>query len=141
MFTACTIGRQSGLADAEVVDAFVPIFERACEPHGCLVPLYCVMPDHLHIVIRGQHDNSAPKRVMEAFKRDSGMWLAAHRPGIVWQKDFHDRILRYNETSATIRYFALNPVRAGLAEDINAWPFTGTIGYDLNEVLQDAFWE
>ncbi|MGV3616638.1 MAG: transposase [Fimbriimonas sp.] len=99
------------------------------------------MPDHLHMIVSGMTDGAAPKRAMEAFKRDSGMWLARHRPDLRWQWNFHDRILRRKEIAAACRYIALNPVRAGLAEDIHAWPFTGSIGFDLNEVLLDAFWE
>lgn len=140
-FTACTENRRRGLANASVVEALLPMLESAANTHGCLVPLYCFMPDHLHLVIRGMTDTSAPKRAAEAFKRDSGMWLAENRPNLEWQKDFYDRILRYNEISATVRYLALNPVRAGLTSDINAWPFTGSLGYNLSEVLQDAFWE
>jgi hypothetical protein len=58
------------------------------------------------------------------------------------QKDFYDRIVRRSEGfAASVRYIALNPVRAKLAADIDSWPFTGSIGCDLKEVLLDSFWD
>jgi REP element-mobilizing transposase RayT len=140
-FTVCTQRRMRGLADPAVHDAFVPIMGRSCEGTDSMVSLYCLMPDHAHVIFSGMSDVAAPKRAMETFKHLSGMWLAEHRPHLRWQKDFHDRILRRKEIAATCRYIALNPVRAGLAEDIHGWPFTGSVGFELGEVLLDAFWE
>jgi putative transposase len=92
-------------------------------------------------VVTGKEEWSLPKMAMERFKYDSGNWFEEHRPELHWQKDFHDRIVRRSEDwAAHLRYVALNPVRAGLAQDIQEWPFKGAIGCDLDEVLGDAFW-
>jgi putative transposase len=139
-FTACVQDRRRGLAHPSIVEAFLPLLKVSCEAHGSLVPLYTFMPDHLHLVLCGMNDEAAPKRAFERFKWESGIWLQKNRPELRWQKDSYDRILRRKEAGAMLRYIALNPVRAGLAEDISAWPFTGCIGYDLHEVFIDAFW-
>lgn len=100
------------------------------------------MPDHLHIVFLGLGDASRPKVAMALLKQRSGYWLAQNRPDIVWQDDFYDTILRRSRGfTASLRYIALNPVRAGLAEHIHDCPYTGSIGCELNEVLTDAFWD
>jgi putative transposase len=141
-FTACAENRRRGFDDPDLVAAFVPHLTDAARETGCVVPIYCFMPDHLHVVVLGLDDASRPKRAMELFKHDTGMWLAEHRPNLSWQKDFHDRIVRRSEGfAAHVRYVALNPVRAGLAPDIDSWPFTGSVGCQLSEVLLDAFWE
>jgi putative transposase len=140
-YTACTEDRRRGLDDSVLVEAMVPILQSACHATDCMIPVFCFMPDHLHVVVCGMSDAATPKRTIETFKRDSGMWLAKHRPEIRWQKDYHDRILRRREIAAANRYIALNPVRAGLAKDIHAWPFTGAIGFELQEVFFDAFWD
>ena len=99
------------------------------------------MPDHLHVLLYGTTPQSRAKDAMIRFKRDSGMWLAANRPDLEWQEDFYDHIIRRSEGwEVQARYAALNPVRARLAEDIFAWPYTGSIGYDRDEVLLDAWW-
>jgi REP element-mobilizing transposase RayT len=98
------------------------------------------MPDHLHVVILGLDRTSRVKRAMEAFKESSGTWLKYNRPNVEWQDDFYDEIVRGSKGWAQqIRYVALNPVRAGLAEHIHAYPFTGSIGCDLDESCSTRF--
>lgn len=78
---------------------------------------------------------------MERFKQKSGEWLAVRHPELAWQKDFYDHIVRAKEGyEAKARYIALNPVRAGLATDVYGYPFTGSIGYELREIIEDAWW-
>ncbi|MGV3615499.1 MAG: hypothetical protein ACO1SV_09700, partial [Fimbriimonas sp.] len=79
---------------------------------------------------------------MDLFKRAAGRWAEYDSDlPIRFQKDFYDQIVRKSEGyAAHVRYIALNPVRAKLAEDIHAWPYTGSIGAELDETLLDAFW-
>lgn len=140
-FTANEARRKPLLACDEVHDALRAILATAAREHGCTVPVYCLMPDHLHVLLLGTDDASRPKRAMERFKYLSGIWFQQCRPDLDWQKDFYDRIVRRSEgLDAQARYVALNPVRKGLAPDIFAWPYTGSIRYDLREVLLDAWW-
>ena len=109
--------------------------------YECLVPIYTFMPDHLHVLVTGTTDGADSLAAMEKFKDLSGWWLYRHRPKLKWQKDFYDHSVRYHEGWETqARYIALNPVRRGLAKDGASWPFTGSIGYDVKDILGDAFW-
>jgi len=97
----------------------------------CLVGIYCFMPDHLHVIACGQSDNANSKHAIDAFKRDSGRWIA--HP---WQGDCYDHIIRRNEDwRRQVAYVLRNPVRGKLVEDPYAYPFTGSIGYDLGELI------
>jgi len=70
------------------------------------------------------------------FKQASGYWLGRNRPGITWQKDFYDRVLRAEaEVIREIRYIAANPLRAGLVEDWREYPHTGSFVLVLEEVI------
>ncbi|MGV3614481.1 MAG: transposase [Fimbriimonas sp.] len=142
-FTGCETDRRAVFASAAVVSALVPLLGEAASGEGCIVPIYCFMPDHFHILMFGLHDGSRPKVAMERFKHMAGSW-AHYNPevGIHLQRNFYDRIVRRSEGyAASVRYIALNPVRAGLAPDIESWPYTGSIGADLSETLLDAFWD
>lgn len=140
-FTACELHRKPLLADSSVMEPLVSILTDAIQTHRSIVPIYCFMPDHLHVVIMGTADNARPKTAMEMFKHRSGIWLERNRQEIEWQANFHDRIIRKSDDWAShVRYIACNPIRAGLAEDIHQWPFTGSIGCDLRDILGDAFW-
>ena len=110
--------------------------------HGCLVPLYCLMPDHLHVMFLGQNDQSRPKLAMDRFKYEFGNWIEEFHPDLDVQKDYYDHIVRRSEGwERQARYIALNPVRKGIATEIFDWPFIGSIGYDVREVLLDAWWQ
>ena len=75
---------------------------------------------------------------METFKHQTGWWLKQNRPGTQWQQGFHDRIIRNPaEYAETIRYVVNNPVRAGLVESLEDYPFTGAVGLELREHLLD----
>ena len=77
-----------------------------------------LMPDHLHAII--------------AFPRESGMrkavanwkhFLAAHQK-IDWQRDFFDHRLRDDhEEQEKTSYILMNPVRRGLCERAEDWPW------------------
>jgi REP-associated tyrosine transposase len=137
-FTACVADRQN-LFDEDVVSAFVDTLRQALSKFDCSAPVYCFMPDHLHVIIQGDAEHSDTRAAMAAFKQKSGFWLSRHRPGRAWQKDFWDHALRCDEDlGAQVRYIAENPVRKGLVRCWRDYPFTGAIGHDLGEILADA---
>lgn len=70
------------------------------------------------------------------FKSRAGAWLRSNHPTTFFQKGFYDHIVRDGEDwrhQAT--YIALNPVRAGLVENLFDYPFTGSLGMELGAVL------
>ncbi|MGV3616641.1 MAG: transposase [Fimbriimonas sp.] len=140
-FTACVEGRRPLFQDPEVVDAMVGLLAKWSVEAQCLVPIYCFMPDHLHTLIQGTEESSLPKRAMDEFKAGAGLWLARHRPAFSLQKDYHDHLIRSSVDWRRHAFYILNnPVRKGLTEDGYAYPFTGSIGYDLVEMLHEISW-
>lgn len=136
-FTACTARRTSGLAATSVVKRCVAFMADAAERHHCTVPIYCFMPDHLHVMLWGQSAEADAWRSMVRFKQRSGYWLSQSGQSVRWQKDFYDRVLRPHEDwRRHVRYIAANPVRAGLVERWDRYPFTGAIGHDLEAIVQ-----
>jgi putative transposase len=80
--------------------------------------LMLLMPDHLHAIL--------------AFPRGPGMKKAvanwkhflATRQKIDWQRDFFDHRLRTrHEEQKKISYILMNPVRRGLCERVQDWPW------------------
>ena len=140
-FTACLRDRKPKLNDPTIVPALVSLLGRSADSFGCCVPIYTFMPDHMHVLLIGERVDSDLKGAMDKFKYLSGFWLFRHRPDLHWQKDYWDHVVREFEGWRTqARYIAANPCRAGLCHDIFDWPYTGSIGFDLHDVLADAFW-
>ena len=77
-----------------------------------------LMPDHLHGII--------------AFPREPGMKITvndwkkylARNHGVDWQRDFFDHRLRnHHELDEKTSYVLMNPVRWGLCERREDWPW------------------
>jgi putative transposase len=120
-----------------IVATFTTILEHCARTNGCLVPVYCFMPEHLHILIKGMSPPANTWNAMIQFKQRTGYWFRKHSRAD-WQKDFFDRILRRDDSFAKqVEYIINNPVRRGLVENWDDYPYTGSIGFDLKELLAD----
>jgi REP element-mobilizing transposase RayT len=135
VFTLCIQDRLPAFGDNELVQHFIDILQQTCRRHHCLLLVYS---DHLHLVLRGMDEQADLRRAVVEFKQQSGFWLARNRPGYAWQKDFYDHVVRKSgDLKAQVRYVAENPVRKGLVSSWSEYPFTGSIGVNLCEVLGD----
>ena len=139
-FTSCIEGRQPILNDPEIVANFIPLLARAADRFACAVPIYTFMPDHLHVLLIGTSEQSQIKSAMDTFKTLSGRWIYHHRSHARWQRGYWDHIVRdFEGWRSQAKYIAANPCRAGLCQDVFEWPFTGSIGSDIRDVLSDVF--
>lgn len=118
--------------EPRIVGIMTTILHEAVRRYRCALVAYVFMPDHLHVIISGENDHADGLAAMKRFKQRSGYWLLRNRPGIRWQKDFHDHLHRRAEdTDRHIRYVLENPVRAGLVDHWKAYPFRGSMVHDL----------
>ena len=86
---------------------------------------FVFMPDHLHLLLLGSETSSLP-RFMKRFKQETGYLFRQQRGEALWQKGYHDHVLRREEDLGDVaRYVAANPVRAGLVAGWAEYPFTG----------------
>lgn len=132
-FTAVAWDRTNLFLTPEIVNPQIEFLRRSMEASSCFIPIYCFMPDHLHVVLRGTSELSDTLSAMEKFKHFSNSWMK--RQGLIgWQPSFYDDIARMGDWKAKIRYVAQNPVRAGLVENCLDYPFLGSIGTDLTEI-------
>ncbi len=103
------------------------------------------MPNHIHIL--ALNVDGSLLDLMKRLKGRTSTRLRGKVEGPVWQRSFHDHILRRNEDiNRTIRYLLNNPVRAGLVDEWTQHPWCGSMewpGID-NEFLaanpSDIIW-
>jgi putative transposase len=138
-FTACVGRREPLFQDSGVVHQFASLLRDCAQRYASSVIIYCFMPDHVHVVLQGNEENADLWRAVVAFKQRTGFWLKRNSPGVAWQKDFFDRVIRGDsDLLRTLRYVAENPVRAGLAVVWNEYPFLGSDVYVLEDVFSAA---
>jgi len=85
---------------------------------------YVIMPDHVHLFVRGNHGFVLSTWV-SGLKRAMSVAVAKQR---LWQPGFFDHVLRSTESYAEKwNYVRENPVRAGLVDDAANWRYQGEI--------------
>jgi putative transposase len=136
VFTICVSESQPLFHEHEVVKTFVDILRETTDKHDCWVIIYCFMPDHVHLILQGLSPKSDLWKAVVDFKQRSGYWLRQHRNQFHWQKGFFDHVIRKNDDlGSQIRYIAQNPVRKGLVKSWVEYPHTGSLGVDLELVI------
>jgi REP element-mobilizing transposase RayT len=136
-FTLCLEEPRPFFVVRSVVHTFIGHLGRAAS--DCRVNcVFCFMPEHVHTVVIGREDDSDALRSTELFKQYSGWWLKSNRPDIEWQKGFYDRLVRSDKNLARLILYTIdNPVRRGLVSNWRDYPFTGSIGVNLEQLLID----
>ncbi len=99
---------------------------------------YCVMPNHVHLLIdtagysrQPTHRGvTAPYPLTDLLKRIKGRTArycnqALGRTGAFWQHESYDHVVRNaREYERIVAYIVKNPIKAGLVDDWEKWPFT-----------------
>jgi putative transposase len=81
--------------------------------------LAVLMPDHLHLMLNFPPEAASFASIMGTWKH----WLA-HQHDLSWQQNFFDHRIRGEENyGEKMEYIRQNPVRAGLVERAEDWPY------------------
>src|SRR5262245_19396483 len=135
----CTHERQPLFSNADVVDLVLRQISRSATENAFAVIAYCFMPDHLHLLIDGQSEASECKRFITRAKQYSGYHYARLRGGVLWQRYGYEHVLRDDERTLVVaRCILNNPLRAGLVERVEDYPFVGSLVYTLRDILEAA---
>jgi REP element-mobilizing transposase RayT len=122
--TFCTHGRQRILAKEEIHAAFIAFAKRAESNFNIAVGSYVIMPDHVHLFVRGVN-NFRLGTWIGALKQ--ALAKAAHLSrgkGQIWEEGFFDHVLRSDESyPQKWNYVRENPVRAELVKSAADWAY------------------
>lgn len=123
--TFCTRDRKRISSLPRVRAAFDQYATRALIEFNVAVGRYVIMPDHIHLFVRG-----GPEFLLSPWigglKR--ALSVAAECRGRLWQPGFFDHVLRSDESyRQKWEYVRDNPVRAGLVREWDDWPHQGEI--------------
>jgi putative transposase len=100
---------------------------------------YCLMPDHLHLVLEGTSDDADLREAVRAWKQRTGYDWKQRTGARLWQPGYHDRVLREGDDARlVVRYVLNNPVRAGLVRTAGEYPWLGSLRYTLAELREYA---
>src|SRR5271157_4999099 len=99
--------------------------------HKFTLHAYCIMPDHLHVVVEGATPACNLVKFVNAFKQRTGF---EHRQACgepLWQTRYYDHILRSRDHIEDVAcYVWWNPVRAGLCANPKEYALSGSQSID-----------
>lgn len=133
------INRQQIFEDAEDSLRFLDTLQNYKDLCGYTIYAYCLMGNHVHILMREGKENLA-----QVFKRIAGSYVywynwKYHRSGHLFQDRFKSEPVDEDDYFLTVlRYIHRNPVKAKLCENAEDYPYSSMREYKTFPVLADT---
>ena len=135
--------REQGWLSERFHSAFRELVLHAAARERLFCPTYCLMPDHLHLILMGLHLDSDQLNAIAFFRTHLKSALAPAK----FQHQAHDHVLAEKERkrgafTATCSYVLNNPIRAELVKKSQDWRHLGAVipGYPKSDPLDPKFW-
>ena len=111
------------------------ILIKTATDYSIVLPVYLLMPNHIHIITDSLTKETEPLKAINMFKQKTGYEFSQSFNEIKWQRSFHDHIIRDEEDLFEhVRYILYNPVRGNLVENWKDYKYKGSQVYNLNEI-------
>src|SRR5215475_4057144 len=113
--TICCHDGKPLFSDAKLANWAIENLLATARTASFSVHAYCVMPDHVHLLVEGLVENCDLLRFISLFKQKTGFTYKKTVGRHLWQSKYYDHILRHAEELESIAmYIWLNPVRKNL---------------------------
>jgi putative transposase len=119
------VGRGTLFRDDLHYRTFLDMFDAAAQRFGWTCHRYCLLPNHYHLVV--QTSRARLSRGMHRLNFLYAQWFNAmhRRVGHVFQNRFGARVIEGDEHFESVcEYVDANPVRAGLCNRPEDWPWS-----------------
>ena len=114
--------RQQVFFSAEDSEAYLSLLADGCREADVAVWAYCLMPNHVHLILVPSDEGGLRRALGEAHRRYAvRINQRENWRGYLWQGRFASAPMDEAHLLACARYVELNPVRAGLAERPELW--------------------
>lgn len=126
LITICTKDKRSILGNTPFANNCVSLLEELSKKLKIKLYAYVFMPDHLHFIVSVHGERS----IIDFVKRFKGISTQrSHQYGFegrIYQNRFHDHFIRKEDgLNEAIMYILNNPVRKGLVDNWEHFPYSG----------------
>ena len=126
--TFCCESRQKVFLQDARAEWFLTNLRSASSAHAIAVHAYCIMPDHVHLLLRRCDPASDILKFLKSLKQRTGYDYKQETGKQLWQKKSYDRILRDDDSpDAVAWYIWMNPVRRGLCDRPGEYAYSGSL--------------
>ena len=117
--------RQDTFFSADDYRKYITNIADAKGDAGADIWAWCLMPNHVHLIIVPERRDSLSALFGEAHRRYTRyINLRQGWQGHLWQERFHSCVMDECHLLAAARYVELNPVTAGLCRKPEDWPWS-----------------
>jgi putative transposase len=122
--------RQSLFTERADYALYRDLMAERCEANGVACWAYCLMPNHVHLILTPSSADGLSRAVGEAHRRFTAFVNArARTTGHLFQARFASFAMDDAHLLNAVRYLAFNPVRAGLAASPDSWPWASVAAH------------
>ncbi len=110
--------------------AYISLMNEWCGRRGVEVWSYCLMPDHVHLIVTPKTADALSRAIGEVHRRYTRrVNFREGWRGHLWRERFASFPLDEVYLLACARYVELNPVRAGLVDRPEDWPWSSAAAH------------
>ena len=104
---------------------YLELLSDYCRDAGVAVWAYCLMPNHVHLIMVPSDVDGLRRALSETHRRFARRVNAREEwRGHLWQERFHSYPMDENHLLAAARYIELNPLRAQIVARPGNWPWS-----------------
>jgi putative transposase len=104
---------------------YLRILREETARNGVSIWAYCLMPNHVHLVVSPSTKEGLGRAVGETARRYARTSNLRHeRDGHVWHTRYYSVVMDERHLLEAVRYVLLNPVRANLRKSADSWPWS-----------------
>ncbi|MHC4198222.1 MAG: REP-associated tyrosine transposase [Planctomycetota bacterium] len=114
--TLCTKDKKTYFSNDRICARILSSLKAACGQGGYRLLAYCLMPDHLHILIHGEEKPKDLRTWVRDFKKyTTSTCEDSLTNDKLWQRSYYEHIIRKDEDILKkAEYIVNNPLRKGL---------------------------
>ena len=127
--------RRSLLGTPQNRDLFLEVMEQVRRRYHFVVVGYVIMPEHVHLLLSEPQQGTLADALKSLKQGISRRWIGklplkpkaglSGPPGHFWQKRYYDfNIRNYAQFVEKLRYVHRNPVKRGLCDRPEEWPWS-----------------
>ena len=130
--------RQDTFFCADDYQRYLELMSEYTRESGTEVWAYCLMPNHVHLVMVPTSEDGLRASLGEAHRRYTrSINFRKGWRGHLWQERFHSFPMDESYLLSTVRYVELNPVKARLCNAPQDWPWSSARAHfnGTNDIL------
>jgi putative transposase len=113
--------RPTFLSDSDRM-VYMELLQRYRKQFDLHLWAYCLMPNHVHLLAIPGREDSLARALGRTHAEYARYFNARHNSvGHLWQARFYSCPLERDQVWKVARYIEVNPVRAGMVEEAQAW--------------------